>query len=90
MCSKYQKRIEYACEIIVFWRKNLVMLPTGAAAKLYVLVIIDFMNIWSNNSSVKYLIFKTVLLVPSLLLQKPSKASKSKDYLRVLKRRMDL
>ena len=33
---------------------------------------------------------KVIIVMPSLLLQKPSQKSKSKDHLRVLERRLEL
>ena len=56
------------------------MLLTGA----------KLMNGWTNNSPLKDIAFKTIHIMSSLLLQKPSKTSKSKDHLKALKRRIDL
>ena len=39
---------------------------------------------WTSNSSLKDIVFKVIHIMPSFLLQKPSKASKVKDQLKVL------
>ena len=83
------KKIQDAYERIVFWKKNLFMLPTGAAAKKYITETTKLMNGWTNNSPLKDIALKTILIMPSLLLQKPSKTSKVKDHLKALERRID-
>ena len=62
-------------ERLVFWKKNLFMLPTGAAAKKYIAETIKLMNGWTNNSPLKDIAFTAIHVMPSLLLQKPSKTS---------------
>ena len=89
------KKIQDAYERIVFWKKNLwkknlFMLPTGAAAKKYTIETTKLMNGWMNNSPLKDIAFKAIHTMPSVLLQKPSKFSKAKDYLKALERRTDL
>ena len=69
------KKIQDAYERIVFWKKNLFMLPTGAAAKKYIAETIKLMNGWTNNSPLKDIAFTAIHVMPSLLLQKPSKTS---------------
>ena len=48
------------------------------------------MSEWLHDSPLKDIVFKTIMVMPSLLLQKPSQKSKSKDHLRVLERRLEL
>ena len=57
------------------------MLPTGAAAKKYITETTKLMNGWTNNLPLKDIGFKAIHIMPSLLLQKPSKTSKAKDHL---------
>ena len=77
-------------ERLVFWKKNLFMLPTGAAAKKCITETTKLMNGWTDNSPLKGIAFTVIHVIPSLLLQKPSKTSKAKDYLKALERRTDL
>ena len=69
------KKIQDEYERIVFWKKNLFMLPTGAAAKKYTAETIKLMNGWTNNSPLKDIAFTAIHVMPSLLLQKSSKTS---------------
>ena len=84
------KKIQDAYERHVFWKKNLFMLPTGAATKKCITETTKLMNGWTDNSPLKGIAFTVMHVIPSLLLQKPSKTSKAKDHLKALERRIDL
>ena len=43
--------------MVVFWKKNLFMLPTGTAAKKYISETTRLMNAWLNDSPLKDLAF---------------------------------
>ena len=63
------------------------MLPTGAAGKKFINEATKMINFWTDNSPLKLIAFKALHMIPALLLQKPSKRSKSKDHLAALSRR---
>ena len=48
------------------------------------------MNEWLHSSPMKDIAFKAIMIMPKLLMQKPSQKSKSKDHLKALERRMQL
>ena len=77
-------------EEIVFWRKNLFMLPTGRAGKSFIDEMEKLLNTWVDNTAMKDIALKAIMIMPSLLLQKPSKDSKSRDHLKALERRIEL
>ena len=83
------KKIQDVYELIVFWKKNVFMLPTGTAAKKYITETTKLMNGWTNNLLLKDIAFKAIHIMPSLL-QNPSKTSKAKGHLKALERRTDL
>ena len=62
------KSIETAYEKIVFWKKNLFMLHTGAAGKKYITELTKLMNSWVNDSPLKNISFKAIHVMPGLLL----------------------
>ena len=62
------KRIQDAYGRVVFWRKNLFMRPISAAAETTKL-----MNGWMKNWPLNDIAFKVIHIMPSLLLQNPSK-----------------
>ena len=59
--------------------KILLILPEGAAAKEYITETTKMMNSWTSNSPLKDNASNAIHIVSSLLLQKPSKASKAKE-----------
>ena len=48
------------------------------------------MNEWLHGSPLKDTAFKAILIMPRLLLQKPSQKSKSREHLKALEQCMDL
>ena len=86
----FEKSLNFIYEKIVFWRKNLFLLPTGGAGKWYIDEITRLINEWLSNSPLKSIAFKLIMIMPNLLLQKPSKNSKAKDHLAALERRREL
>ena len=70
----------------LFWghtlEKYLYMLPKG---KDYIKENTRLINEWLVESQIRESVMHTLHLMPSLLLQKPSKSSKSKDQVDALK-----
>ena len=88
--SVYQRNLEEAYEQIVYWRKNVFMVPTGAAGKKFIDETSRLLDQWTNNTPLKNIALKAIHVMPALLLQKPSKTSKAKDHLKALERRIRL
>ena len=66
---------------IVYWKKNLFLLPSGHGRKQYVKELTQIINSWTNNSPLRTIVMKAIHVMLALLLQKPSKKSKSKDHI---------
>ena len=76
-------------EEIVFWKKNLFKLPSGAAGKLYIKEMIRLIHIWvEDNKPVSKISLKLLMVMPAVLLQKPCRKSKAKQHKQYLKDRM--
>ena len=84
----FEQNLNMAYEQIVYWRKNIFMVPTGKIGKQYINESTRLLNAWTEESSLKDVVFKAIMVMPSLLLQKPSKTSKAKDHVAALDRRM--
>ena len=65
---------------IVYWKKNLFLLPSGHAGKQFVKELTRIINTWTNDSPLRIIAMKAIHVMPALLLQKPSKKSKSKEH----------
>ena len=77
-------------EEIVHWRKNVFLLPSGATGKKYLRVMTKFIDYWNDEShAFKNIALKILMVMPALLLQKPSYKSKSKNHSDYLARRLD-
>ena len=63
------------------------MEPNGAVGKQFMDEISKLLNIWTNGTPLKNIALKAIHLMPALLLQKLSKASKAKDHLKALEER---
>ena len=82
--------IDSAYEECVKWKRNLFMLPTGRIGNEIVDEMTRLIDEWINDSPLKQLSLKALMIMPCLLLQKPSRNSKSKDNSDALKRRFQL
>lgn len=66
------------------------MLPTGVSGKKYIDETTRLFNIWVNNTAYGTTAVKPVHVMPGLVLQKPSKSSKSNEHLEELTKRLSL
>ena len=75
---------------VVHWRRNLFLLPSGAAGKAYIRDTTRLLEAWVNSSELfQDIAIKTVMIMPSLLLQKLSYKSKAKKHQLCLQRRLN-
>ena len=79
--KNFVNELNNAYDKIVYWRKNLFLLPTGATGQSFINEMTLMNNAWVYNTPNKDIALKTLHVMPALLLLKPSKNSKSKDHL---------
>ena len=65
------------------------MLPNGSSGKDYIKEIIRMISEWLIESPIMECAMFALHVMPTLLLQKPSKSSKSKDHVITLKQRLE-
>ena len=82
------KDVNEIYEHVVFWKKNIFLVPSGKQGKSFIEEINIFLNEWLQNSIFIPVPFKAVIILPHLILQKSSKHSKTKDHVRAMERRM--
>ena len=63
-----EKDLNNGNEKIVRWKKNLFMLPSGAAGKRYVEEVTRLMKLWIQDTPLKSISLKAVHIMPVLLL----------------------
>ena len=87
---EFVKMLYTVYDKVAFWRNNIFLLPSGRSGKLYIEETTRLINSWTHNSPLQDVAFKAIMVMPSLLLQKPFRNSKSKDHLEALERRLQL
>ena len=75
---------------IVYWKKVLFLLTTGAAGKGLIEETIRLVNSWTYKLDLETIALKALMIMPCLLLQKTFLNSKSKENSETLKRRLSL
>lgn len=88
--EKVSKDLDMIYNEIVFWKKNLFILPSGNAGKSYIRELTRLVNAWNNSSPLRSIAMKAIHVMPALLLQKPSKKSKAKDHQLALEKRLKM
>ena len=88
--AQFVKMLNAVYDVVVFWRKNIFLLPSGKSRKQYIEETTRLINSWIHNSPLQDVAFKAIMVMPNLLLHKPARNSKSKDHLEALNRRLNL
>ena len=81
---------ESTYEDVVRWRRNLFMLPSGQAGKMFLEEMTKVASAWARGSPAQTVAMIMIMVMPALLLQKPSKRSKTADHIKALKTRLEL
>ena len=84
--TEFNNQICIAYEQIVYWKRNLFLVPTGNAGKTFIKETTKLINHFVDDSAMKCIAMKALMVMPALLLQKPSKSSKAKDHSNALQR----
>ena len=86
-----EQLVDAAYDEIIYLGKNLFLLPSGAAGKSFVREAERLISDWNSGSQKLYDIsLKLVMIMPGLLLQKPSFKSTSKEHAFSFARRLQL
>ena len=70
------------------WRQNLFRVPYGRVGKDFVLELARLFQSYAETSALEPVALKAAMLMPLLLLQKPSPSSKTRDHYEYLSRRL--
>ena len=66
--------------ILILWKKNLFKVPLGKSGKNFILELAKWLEHYNTKSNYQNIALKVFMVLPALLLQKPSKTSKVKDH----------
>ena len=90
--DSFVAEINAAYEETVKWRKNLFLLPipSGKASKAFIREMTYWLEQFNRDSDFCGIALKVFMLLPNLLLQKPSRNSKAKEHLVKLGERLEI
>ena len=86
----FEENVSSIYEKIVYWKNNTFHIPTSKGGRYFIDEAARLINAWVRGSPLKNIALKAVMIMPSLLIQKPSNDSKSKDHTKALERRLQL
>ena len=86
----YETQINNAYNEIIKWRKNIFMLSSGKAGKAFICELSYWLDQFNRDTKLKPVSITTFMVLPSLLLQKPSRQSKAKEHAAKLDERLQL
>ena len=74
---KYQEETDNAYNELMHWKINLFDLPKGASGKTFINELTKLTNGWFPKSPYQNIFFKTLMTIPSLILQRTSNKCKT-------------
>ncbi|CAH3197598.1 unnamed protein product [Porites evermanni] len=75
---------------VVHFRRNIFNLPSGGVGKHFIEELTFWLKQFNSNSDLNSVALKAFMLLPSVILQKPSATSKSKEHSVAIERRLAL
>ena len=73
----FRKEIHDAYNKMSVWSKNLFQVPKGSIGKSFINELTSTLDLWNNYSPYRDVALKMFMILPSLLLQRTSKKSKT-------------
>ena len=88
--SEFQEAILGAYNQVVHWRSNIFKIPSGKAGKLVVKELTRLFKAYAEATTLESVAVTAAMVLPSLILQKPHRSSKTKEHIKCIERRMQL
>ena len=86
--ENYAQVVHCAYEVIVHWRRNVLKLPSGKVGKQFLRELPSLFQAYAQGSALESVTLESVMVACVLLLQEPHPASKSRDHVAALERRL--
>ena len=87
---QFTQTIDNIYDEIVHWRKNLFKLPSDTAGRSFISLLTNRLDHFNRGTEFRRIALKVFMVLLCLLLQKPSRQSKSKDHSKKLEERQQL
>ena len=88
--EEFYREINDVYETMVHWQKNLLMIPSEKAGKEFITELSSWLNKFNNDTPLQSIVLKVYMVLPSFLIQKPSRKSKAKQHSAKLSQRLTL
>ena len=85
-----EKELDSIYKEVVFWKKNLFLLPSGKVGKEFVAEMTRLVESFANATSLEGIAMKALVVFQVVVLQKPHAKSKSRDHIQCVQRRLEL
>ena len=86
--EEFAHAVHCAYTEIVHWRRNVFLVPSGKAGKRFIEELTALFTAYANGSALESIALEAAMTACTLLLQKPHPASKTRDHVEVLDRRL--
>ena len=83
-----KEALDEAYDEVVTWRKNLFKVPSGKNGRAFINEVKNLINEYATSSPLESVAMTAIMVIFPLLLQKPTKKSKTKDHNRFLENRL--
>ena len=88
--EEVDRELSEAYDEVVHWCRNLFKIPSSGQGKAFVQEMASLFQSYADASAREKVALKAAMVYPALVLQKPFKASKSKDHIKCIERRHSL
>ena len=88
--STFEKELHACYKEVMSWRKNMFLLPSGRAGKEFIQEMKRLVDLFVNKRPFCSVSLNALMVMIPLLLQKPSRSSKSSDHAKYLAKRLVL
>ena len=85
---EFVQSVQAAYEEVVHWRRNVFLVPSGKVGKEFISELTRLFNAYTEITALESVAMESIMLACVLLLQKPHIASKSRDHIAALERRL--
>ena len=86
--ASFSSSLDAAYEEVVHWRPNFFKLPYGKTGKSFTSELARLYSAFASGSAMQSIALKATVVLPILMLQKPSAKSKTKEHITCLERRL--
>lgn len=88
--SEFVRAVDLSYAEVVHWRRNIFLVPLGKSGKEFAREMTRLLRAFAEKSALESIALRALMVMPLLLLQKPSMGSKSIEHAKCLERRLAL